>query len=158
MFFFGHGQWTLGTRIRTVMLDLSWKQQHACFVFVGFCAFYFSFFIVLVSFFSPVHTNPFSNENGAFLLRFQNDLRQHLSFSYRFLLSTLQSRIRFENTFTPSVRMFKWTRTIRISIYRPAKLARNWSHMVASVRHFGYSRSSGLAPGRVYFDDVTVFR
>ena len=32
------------------------------------------------------------------------------------------------------------------------------SHMVASVRHFGYSRSSGLAPGRVYFDDVTVFR
>ena len=26
--------------------------------------------------------------------------------------------------------------------------------MVASVRHFGYSRSSGLAPGRVYFDDV----
>ena len=26
--------------------------------------------------------------------------------------------------------------------------------MVASVRHFGYSRSSGLAPGR--FDDVTV--
>ena len=30
--------------------------------------------------------------------------------------------------------------------------------LVASVRHFGYSRSSGLAPGRVYFDDVTVFR
>ena len=26
--------------------------------------------------------------------------------------------------------------------------------MVASVRHFGYSRSSCLAPGRVYFDDV----
>ena len=24
--------------------------------------------------------------------------------------------------------------------------------------HFGYSRSSGLALGRVYFDDVTVFR
>ena len=24
------------------------------------------------------------------------------------------------------------------------------SHMVASVRHFGYSRSSGLAPSRVY--------
>ena len=36
----------------------------------------------------------------------------------------------------------------------PAKLARNWSHMVASVRHFGYSPSSGLAPGRVYFDDA----
>ena len=31
--------------------------------------------------------------------------------------------------------------------------------MVVSNRHFGYSRSSGLAPGRVrvYFDDVTVF-
>ena len=32
------------------------------------------------------------------------------------------------------------------------------SLMVASVRDFGYSRSSGLAPGRVYFDDVTVFQ
>ena len=38
---------------------------------------------------------------------------------------------------------------MRISIYRPAKL-------VASVPHFGYSRSSGLTPGRVYFDDVIV--
>ena len=28
------------------------------------------------------------------------------------------------------------------------------SHIVATVRHFGYSRSSGLAPGRAY--DVTV--
>ena len=54
--------------------------------------------------------------------------------------------------------MLKWTRRMRVSIYRPAKLARNWSHVVASVRHFGYSRSSGLEPGRVYFDDVTVFR
>ena len=34
--------------------------------------------------FGPVHTNPFSNEHGAVLLRFQNDLRPHLSFSYRF--------------------------------------------------------------------------
>ena len=32
------------------------------------------------------------------------------------------------------------------------------SLVVAFVRHFGYSRSSGLAPGLVYFDDVTVFR
>ena len=39
---------------------------------------------------------------------------------------------------------------MRISIYQPAKLARNWRHMVAYVRHFGYSRSSGLAPARVY--------
>ena len=41
----------------------------------------------------PVHTNPFSNENGAVLLRFQKDLRPHLSFSYRFRPSTLQRRI-----------------------------------------------------------------
>ena len=34
----------------------------------------------------PVHTNPFSNKNGAVLLRFQNNLRPHLSFSYRFPL------------------------------------------------------------------------
>ena len=31
-----------------------------------------------------VHANSFSNENGAVLLRFQKDLRPHLSFSYRF--------------------------------------------------------------------------
>ena len=39
---------------------------------------------------------------------------------------------------------------------------RNCSHIVASVRHFGYSRLSGLAPGRVYlmtspFSDSIVF-
>ena len=73
-----------------------------------------------------------------------------LSFLNSFRPSTLQRRIRFENAFIPSVRMLKWTRRMRISIYRPAKLARNWSHMVPSVRHFGYSRSSGLAPSRVY--------
>ena len=38
----------------------------------------------------PVHTYPFSNENGAVLLRFQKDLRPHLSFSYRFRPFTLQ--------------------------------------------------------------------
>jgi len=32
------------------------------------------------------------------------------------------------------------------------------SQMDPSVRHFGYSRSSGLAPRHVYLDDVTVFR
>ena len=41
----------------------------------------------------PVHTNPFSNENGAVLLRFRKDLRPHLPFSYRFRPSTLQRRI-----------------------------------------------------------------
>ena len=53
----------------------------------------------------PVHTNPFSYENGAVLLRFQKDLRPHLSFWYRFRPSTLQRRIRFENAFIPSARM-----------------------------------------------------
>ena len=53
----------------------------------------------------PVHTNPFSNENGAILLRFQKVLRPHLSFSYCFRPSTLQHRIRFENAVIPSVRM-----------------------------------------------------
>ena len=43
--------------------------------------------------FGPVHTNPFSNENGAVLLGFQNDLHPHLSFSYRFRPSTLQREI-----------------------------------------------------------------
>ena len=55
----------------------------------------------------PVHTNPFSNENGAVLLRFQKYLRPHLTFSYRFYPSTLQRRIRFENDFIPSVLMLK---------------------------------------------------
>ena len=47
---------------------------------------YFRLFVNKVTFlllfnYGPVHTNPFSNENGAVLLRFQNDLRPHLSFS-----------------------------------------------------------------------------
>ena len=59
---------------------------------------------------SPVHTNAFSNEIGAVLLRFQKNLHPHLSFSNRFHPSTLQRPIRFE------------TQHMRISIYRPAKL------------------------------------
>ena len=80
----------------------------------------------VVVFLGPVHTNPFPNENGAVLLRFQKDLRPHSLSSYRFAgphYNADQER----------------------------------SHMVASVRHFGYSWSS-LAPSWVYFDDVTVFR
>ena len=46
--------------------------------------------------------------------------------TYRFRPSTQQRRIQFENAFIPSVRMLKWTRRMSISIYRPAKLARNW--------------------------------
>ena len=75
--------------------------------------------------YGPVHTNPFSNENGAVLVRFQKDLHAHLSFSYRFRPSSLQRRICFENALIPSVRMLKSTRPMRITIYRPAKLARN---------------------------------
>ena len=59
------------------------------------------------------------------MLLFQKDLRPHLSFSYRFRPSALQRRIRFENAFIPSVRMLKRTRRMRISMYRPAKLAQN---------------------------------
>ena len=53
-------------------------------------------------FLGPVHTNPFSNENGAVLLRFQICVQTH-----RFHPSTLQHHIRFENAFIPSVRMLK---------------------------------------------------
>ena len=82
-----------------------------------------------VWFLGHVHTNPFSDENGAVLLRFQKDLLPHLSFSYRF----------------------------RIVFARPHYNAdQERSHKVASVCHFGYSRSTGLAPDRIYFDDVTV--
>ena len=77
----------------------------------------------VIAFLGPVHTNPFSFENGAVLLRFQKDLRPNSSFSYRFRPSTLQHRIRFENAFILSVRMLKWTRRMRISIYRSTKLA-----------------------------------
>ena len=51
-------------------------------------------FIWMVSHLGPIHTNPFSNENEDVLLRFQKDLRPHLSFSYRFRPSTLQRRSR----------------------------------------------------------------
>ena len=50
----------------------------------------------------PVHNNPFSNENGAVLLRFQKDLRPDLSFSYRFRPSTLQRRICLKRCYTRS--------------------------------------------------------
>ena len=51
------------------------------------------------------------------------------------------------------------TYSFRIVLARPHYNAdQERSHMVGSVRHFGYSQSSGLAPGRVYFDDAFVFR
>ena len=56
------------------------------------------YFLYTMERLGPVHTNPFSNENGAVLLRFQKDLRPHLSFSYRFRPSTLQRRKRSPKT------------------------------------------------------------
>ena len=114
-------------------------------------------------------TNDKSNPKAlSTLIRFQTKTELFCSVFKKICVHTYRFRILFarpyynavsvENAVIPSVRMVKWTRRLRISIYRPAKLAPNWSHMVASVRHLGYSRSSGLAPGRVYFDDVTVFR
>ena len=97
----------------------------------------------------PVHTNPFSNENRTVFAPLSKRFTSTLS--YRFRPSTLQRRIRFKNAVIPSVRMLKWVPRMRISIYWSANWRENWSHMVASVRHFGCSRSSGLAP-------VTVFR
>ena len=64
----------------------------------------------------PAHTNPFSNKNGAVLLRFQKDLRPHLSFSNRFRPSTRQCPIRFE------------TQHMRIQFIGP----RNWREIEAT--------------------------
>ena len=60
----------------------------------------------------------------------------------------------------PLSKRFAYTLIVFISFFsRPHyKAGQERSHMVASARHFGYSRSSRLAPGRDYFDDVIVFR
>jgi len=88
----------------------------------------------------PVHTNPFSNENGAVLLCFQKDLRPHLSFSYRFRPSTLQRRIRLKRFYT---------------LIAHTQLNSTHAHFNISAREIG---AILLAPGRVYLDDVTGFR
>ena len=81
---------------------------------------------VVNSYLGSVHTNPFSNENGAVLLK---KIGVH---AYRFRI-VLAPRPHYNSD-------------------------QESSHMVASVRHIGYSRSSSLAPGLVFFDDVTIFR
>ena len=91
----------------------------------------------------PVHTNPFSNENGALLLRFQKDLRPHLSFSCRFRPSTLQRRIRLKTLYPLSAH---------------TQMNSTHAHFNISAREIGAILHSLLAPGRVYLDDVTVFR
>ena len=114
--------------------------------------------VAVVVFLGPVHTNPFSNENGAVLLRFQKDLRPHLSFSYRFRPSTLQRRICLKTLLYPQC---TWPNKLDACAFQYIG-PRNWREIeatcVAPVCLSGYSRSSGLAPGRVYFDGVTVFR
>ena len=78
-------------------------------------------------------------------------------------LRALSTLIRFQTKTEQFCSIFKkiCVHTYRFSIVfaRPQyNTDQERSHMVTSVRQFGYSRSSGLAPGRVYFDDATVFR
>ena len=58
-------------------------------------------YFISLFYLGPVHTNPFSNENGAVLLSFQKGLRPHLSFSYRFCPSTPQRRIYLKTLLNP---------------------------------------------------------
>ena len=74
----------------------------------------------------PIHTNPLSNENGAVLLRFQKDLRPHLSFSYRFRLSTLQRRIRLKTLLYPQCACSNELNACAFQYIGP----RNWRHML----------------------------
>ena len=70
----------------------------------------------------PVHTNPFSNENGAVLHRFQKDLRPHLSFSYRFRPSTLQRRICLKTLLYPQC---AWSNELEACAFQYIG-SRNW--------------------------------
>ena len=88
-------------------------------------------------------------------------VRLHFSMINR--IKALPTLIRFQTKTELFCSVFKktcvQTHRIRIVFTRPHYDAdQERSHMVASVCHFGYSRSSVLAPGRVYFDDVAVFR
>ena len=72
----------------------------------------------------PVHTNPFSNENGAVLLRFQKDLRPHLSFSYHFRPSTLQRRTCLKTLLYPQC---AWSNELDACAFQYIG-PRNWLH------------------------------
>ena len=100
----------------------------------------------------PVHTNPFSNKNGAVLLHFQKDLRIFVSFS----------PIHTATPYSFSKRFYTLSALAQISSthahFNISASEIGAKFKLASARHFGYSRSNGPAPGRVYFDDVTVFR
>ena len=57
---------------------------------------------------SPVHTNPFSNENGAVLLRFQKGCMASTLFVFvSFSPVHTTTPYLFENAVIPSVRMVK---------------------------------------------------
>ena len=99
----------------------------------------------LVSWTSPVHTNPSSNE--LFCSVFKKICVHTFGFVSFFACPHYNAVSVLKTLLYPRCACSKKLGArMRISIYRPAKLAQNWSHMVASVRHFGYSGSSGLAP------------
>ena len=70
----------------------------------------------------------FQTKTGVVLLRFQKDFRPHLLFSYRFRLSKLQRRIRFENAFIPSMRMLNELNACAFQYIGP----RNWREIAAT--------------------------
>ena len=78
----------------------------------------------------PVHTNPFSNENGAVLLPFQKDLRPHLSFSYRFRPSTLQRRICLKTLLYPQC---AWSNELDACAFQSIG-PRNWGEIGAKLK------------------------
>ena len=94
------------------------------------------------------------------MLRFQKDLRPHLSYSYRFRPSTYNTVSVLKTLLYPQCACSNELDACVIQYIGP----RNWCEIEAtwlvSVRHFGYSRLSGLAPGRVNtspFSDSIVF-
>ena len=95
----------------------------------------------LNSLWGSVHTNPFANKNGAVLLCFQKNLRPHLPFLYRFTrphynaISVLKMLLYPQCTCSNELNACTFQYN-----YQLTKLVRNWSYMVTSVCHFGYSQ------------------
>ena len=67
------------------------------------------------------HQSVFKRKRNCFP-RFQKDLRPHLSFSYRFRGPHYNAVSGLETLLYPRCACSKWTRRMRISIYRHAKL------------------------------------
>ena len=137
------------------------KMTSACsFMFMHIKVIFTRMISHLDSLWGPIHTNPFANKNGTVLLRFQKDLRLHLPFSYCFTCPHYNavSVLKMLNMYPQCACSNELNACTFQYNYQLTKLVRNWSNMVASVCHFGYSQSSGLAPGVSIFDDITVFR